>query len=315
MLLDLLLLAIGLVLLYFGAEWLVKGAGLLARNLGVPPIVIGATVVAMGTSTPELVVSLHAAIIGKNDISLGNIVGSNIANIALILGLAVFIRSISWAPSVAKTHAPFMVGATLLCMVMMIDGRLGLVDGLLLLAGVVAYVVVCIREGRAEPAPDSEVVEFLSPPPDKGMGYFVLLIAAGLSLLVLGAYLLVESAVEIARVAGVSEAFIGLTIVAVGTSLPELMTSVVAALRGEGDIAIGNVIGSNTFNILFILGITATIEPLQMGGIDWTDMFVMLIAAVLLTVMVFVMKRMGRGSGIALIAGYVAYVAWLLGNA
>ncbi len=315
MLLDLLLLAIGLVLLYFGAEWLVKGAGLLARNLGVPPIVIGATVVAMGTSTPELVVSLHAAIIGKNDISLGNIVGSNIANIALILGLAVFIRSITWAPSVAKTHAPFMVGATLLCMVMMIDGRLGLVDGLLLLAGVVAYVVVCIREGRAEPAPDSEVVQFLSPSPDKGMGYFVLLITAGLSLLVLGAYLLIESAIEIARVAGVSEAVIGLTIVAVGTSLPELMTSVVAALRGEGDIAIGNVVGSNTFNILFILGITAAIEPLQLGGIGWTDMFVMLVSAVLLTVMVFVMKRMGRGSGMALIASYIAYVAWLLGNA
>ena len=313
-LLDLFLLSIGLGLLYFGGEWLVKGAGLLARHLGVPPIVIGATVVAMGTSTPELVVSLHAAITGKNDISLGNVVGSNIANIALILGIAVFIRSITWAPSVAKTHAPFMVVATLLCMLMMLDGSLSLVDGALLLAGLVAYVVLCIRESRAEPEPGGEIVQLLSPPPDKGMGYFSLLIAAGLSLLVLGAHLLVESAVDIARLAGVSEAFIGLTIVAVGTSLPELTTSVVAALRNEGDIAIGNVVGSNTFNILFILGITAAIESLQMGGVQWTDMFAMLIFAVVLMIMVFLMKRMGRGSGIALIAGYVAYLAWLAGN-
>lgn len=315
LLLDLFLLSIGLVLLYFGGEWLVKGAGLLARHLGVPPIVIGATVVAMGTSTPELVVSLHAALTGKNDISLGNVVGSNIANIALILGVAVFIRSITWAPSVAKTHAPFMVGSTLLCMVMMVDGRLGLLDGLLLLAGLVAYVVVCVRESRAEPEPDPEIAQLLSPLPDKGMGYFALLIAAGLSLLVLGAHLLVESAVDIARLAGVSEAFIGLTIVAVGTSLPELTTSVVAALRNEGDIAIGNVVGSNTFNILFILGITAAIEPLQMGGVQWSDLFAMLIFAMVLMAMVFYMKRIGRVSGITLMAGYVAYLAWLAGNA
>jgi cation:H+ antiporter len=315
LLLDLFLLSIGLVLLYFGGEWLVKGAGLLARHLGVPPIVIGATVVAMGTSTPELVVSLHAALTGKNDISLGNVVGSNIANIALILGVAVFIRSITWAPSVAKTHAPFMVGATLLCMVMMIDGRLALLDALLLLAGLVAYVVVCVRESRAEPEPDPEIAQLLSPPPDKGMGYFALLIAAGLSLLVLGAHLLVESAVDIARLAGVSEAFIGLTIVAVGTSLPELTTSVVAALRNEGDIAIGNVVGSNTFNILFILGITAAIEPLRMGGVQWSDMFAMLFVAMVLMAMVFYMKRIGRRSGITLMAGYVAYLAWLAGHA
>lgn len=313
--LDLLLLSIGLVLLYFGGEWLVKGAGLLARHLGVPPIVIGATVVAMGTSTPELVVSLHAALTGKNDISLGNIVGSNIANIALILGLAVFIRSITWAPSVAKTHAPFMMVATVASMVMLLDGTLGPVDALLLLAGLVAYVMLCVRESNATPEPDSEVVQLLSPPPDKGMGYFALLIAAGLSLLVLGAHLLVESAVDIARLAGVSEAFIGLTIVAVGTSLPELTTSVVAAIRNECDIAIGNVVGSNTFNILFILGLTAGIEPLQMGGVLWSDMFAMLGFALALMAMVMFMKRMGRGSGIALITGYVAYVAWLAGNA
>ena len=315
MLLDLVLLAIGLGLLYFGGEWLVKGAGLLARHLGVPPIVIGATVVAMGTSTPELVVSLHAALTGKNDISLGNVVGSNIANIALILGLAVFIRAITWAPSVAKTHAPFMVASTLLCMVMMVDGKLGAVDALLLLAGLVAYILLCIRESNAEPEPDSEVVQLLSPPPGRGIGYFALLIAAGLSLLVVGAHLLVESAVDIARLAGVSEAFIGLTIVAVGTSLPELTTSVVAALRNEGDIAIGNVVGSNTFNILFILGITAAIAPLQMGGVNWSDLFAMLIFALALMAMVFTMKSIGRRSGVALIFGYIAYLVWLAGNA
>jgi len=315
LLLDLFLLSIGLVLLYFGGEWLVKGAGLLARHLGVPPIVIGATVVAMGTSTPELVVSLHAALTGKNDISLGNVVGSNIANIALILGVAVFIRSITWAPSVAKTHAPFMLVTTIVCMLMLIDGALGTIDAMLLLAGLAAYVTLCVRESKADPEPDCEVVQLLSPPPDKGMGYFALLIAAGLSLLVLGAHLLVESAVDIARLAGVSEAFIGLTIVAVGTSLPELTTSVVAALRNEGDIAIGNVVGSNTFNILFILGITAAIEPLQMGGVQWSDLFAMLIFALALMAMVFFMKRIGRVSGITLMAGYVAYLVWLAGNA
>ena len=315
LLLDLLLLSIGLVLLYFGGEWLVKGAGLLARHLGVPPIVIGATVVAMGTSAPELVVSLHAALTGKNDISLGNVVGSNIANIALILGVAVILRSITWAPSVAKTHAPFMVASTVLCMVMMIDGTLGLFDGLLLLAGLAAYILVCIRESRADPETDCEVAQLLSPPPDKGVGYFALLIAAGLSVLVLGAYLLVESAVDIARLAGVSEAFIGMTIVALGTSLPELTTSVVAALRNEGDIAIGNVVGSNIFNILFILGATAAIQPLQMGGVHWSEMFAMLFFTLVLMTMVFFMKRIGRINGIALVGGYIVFVAWLAGNA
>ena len=174
---------------------------------------------------------------------------------------------------------------------------------------------MCIRESRAEPEPDSDVVQLLSPPPGKGRGYFALLIAAGLSLLVVGAHLLVESAVDIARLAGVSEAFIGLTIVAVGTSLPELTTSVVAALRNEGDIAIGNVVGSNTFNILFILGITAAIAPLQMGGVNWSDLFAMLIFALALMAMVFTMKSIGRRSGVALIFGYIAYLVWLAGNA
>ena len=315
MLLDLVLLSIGLVLLYFGGEWLVRGAGLLARSLGIPPIVIGATVVAMGTSAPELVVSLHAALSGKNDISLGNVVGSNIANIGLILGLAVLISSITWARSVARLHAPFMVAATVASILCIADGVLGRIDAVLLLGGLLVYIGVCIREARAVPEPDAEIQELLSPPPDKGVGYFVLLIVGGLGLLVLGAHLLVDSAVDIARLAGVSEAFIGLTIVAVGTSLPELTTSIVAAIRKEGDIAIGNVVGSNIFNILFILGLTAAIEPLAMGGVNWSEMFVMLAFAVLLLVMVMTMKRMGRGSGALFMLGYVGFMSYLAQNA
>lgn len=308
-LLDVLEILAGLGILYFGGEWLVRGAILLAQRLGVSPLVIGVTIVAAGTSMPEMVVSVHAAAIGENDISLGNIVGSNICNIALILGLASILRPIHSAPTMTRIHTPIMIGVSLLLMAMMVDGELGTIDGVVLLTGIVTYTLFALWESRRTWRPDAEGDEDVAP--GKGTGYAVLLISAGLGLLFVGANLLVSASVSLAQAAGVSEAFIGLTIVAVGTSLPELTTSVIAAVRSQGDIAIGNIVGSNIFNILGILGVTAVIEPLAMGGITWTDHFVMLGVALLLLVLMLIARALGRMAGIVLLGVYVSYIGWL----
>jgi cation:H+ antiporter len=309
MITDILLILISLGILYFGADWLVRGACLLASRLGVSPLVMGVTIVAAGTSMPEMVVSVHAAILGENDISLGNIVGSNICNIGLILGIAALLKPIDSASVMARIHAPIMVGASLLLMGMMVDGMLGFIDGVILLIGIVSYTLYALWESKRHNKPDPELEVDLAP--GKGIGYAWLLIGAGLALLFVGAHLLVTAAVSLATAAGVSEAFIGLTIVAVGTSLPELTTSVVAALRHQGDIALGNIVGSNIFNILGILGVTAVIEPLAMGGITWNDHFVMLGMALLLSGLLLMIKRLGTGSGIVMLGGYIGYVVWL----
>lgn len=309
MITDILQILLSLGILYFGADWLVSGACLLASRLGVSPLVMGVTIVAAGTSMPELVVSVHAAILGNNDISLGNVVGSNICNIGLILGIAALLRPIDSASVMARIHAPIMVGASVLLMGMMVDGMLGFFDGVILLIGIVGYTLYALWESKRQNQPDPDLGVDLAP--GKGIGYAWLLIGAGLALLFVGAHLLVTAAVSLATAAGVSEAFIGLTIVAVGTSLPELTTSVVAAVRNQGDIALGNIVGSNIFNILGILGVTAVIEPLAMGGITWNDHFVMLGMALLLSGLLLVIKRLGKGSGIVMLGGYIGYVMWL----
>ncbi|MCP5181525.1 MAG: calcium/sodium antiporter [Pseudomonadales bacterium] len=310
---DVLLLLTGLAMLYFGGEWLVKGGSLLATRLGVPPLVIGVTVMAIGTSAPELVVCVHAALAGENDIALGNVVGSNISNIGLILGIALVMRPIISSPSVARVHAPVMLVITGVVLLMMWGNGLGHVDGLFLLVGLALYVGYCFRECLREPE-EHEVFE-IEAPAGRGMGYFLLLLGAGLGLLLLGAHVLVESAVDIARVAGVSEAFIGITIVAVGTSLPELTTTVVATLRNEGDLAIGNVVGSNIFNLLLILGTTAVIEPLVMGGVHWTDLAAVFLISAILVVLLHRRGRLARGSGMLLLGSYISYMIWLTATA
>jgi cation:H+ antiporter len=309
MIVDILQILAGLGILYFGGEWLVRGACLLAQRLGVSPLVIGVTIVAAGTSMPELVVSLHAAIQGENDISLGNIVGSNICNIGLILGIAALLKPMDSAPVMTRIHTPIMIGVSLLLMGTMMDGTLGRLDGIILLVGIVSYTLYALWESKTHNKPDPELEVDLAP--GRGKGYAALLIGAGLGLLFVGAHLLVDAAVDLATAAGVSEAFIGLTIVAVGTSLPELTTSVVAALRSQGDIAVGNIVGSNIFNILGILGLTAVIEPLAMGGITWVDQFVMLGMALLLFVLLLSAKRLGKGSGILMLGSYIGYMVWL----
>ncbi len=309
LLVDVLQILAGLGILYFGGEWLVRGACLLAEKAGVSPLVIGVTIVAAGTSTPELVVSLHAAVVGENDISLGNVVGSNICNIALILGLAAMLAPTRSLPTMTNVHTPLMIGVSVLLMLMMYDGWLSLVDGIILIAGLVAYTLFALWESKRTYTPDASAE---SVAPGKGMGYALLLVGAGLGLLIVGAKLLVDAAVSLAEAAGVSEAFIGLTIVAVGTSLPELTTSIIAALRKQGDIAVGNIVGSNIFNILGILGVTAVIKPLAMGGITWTDHFVMLGIAVLLLVLLLSGRhQLGRASGAVMLASYLGYMFWL----
>ncbi|MBK7499884.1 MAG: calcium/sodium antiporter [Ignavibacteriales bacterium] len=305
-------LAGGLILLFVGAEGLIRGSSNLAIKMGITPLVVGLTVVAFGTSTPELVVSLKAALIGNSSISLGNVVGSNIANIALILGVAALIRPLDVHAKVIMREIPIMIGISVLLLLLLIDGELGFFDGLVFVFGIVIYTVVNVMMARKEK--NSEVdTEFKEGLKSKlGIRISIILMIGGLGLLIVGANLFVQSAVAIAKMFNISDAIIGLTIVAVGTSLPELITSIVAAYKKESDIAIGNVVGSNIFNILGILGITALIIPISSVGISYIDLVVMVFTAIIL----FPLSRSGfsisRFEGAILLIGYFGYVYYLL---
>jgi len=302
----------GLVLLFWGAEGLIRGSSNLAIKMGITPLVVGLTVVAFGTSTPELVVSLKAALLGNSSISLGNIVGSNIANIALILGVAALIRPLDVHAKVIMREIPIMIGISLLLLLLLVDGELGFFDGLIFVVGIVIYTIVNVLMARKEKNPevDNEFKEGLKS--KLGIPISIFLMIAGLGLLIFGANLFVQSAVAIAKMFNISDAIIGLTIVAIGTSLPELITSIVAAYKKEADIAIGNVVGSNVFNILGILGITALIIPISSVGISYVDLVVMLFAAIIL----FPLSRTGfsisRWEGAFLLAGYAGYIYYLI---
>lgn len=312
-LLTLLLFVAGFGLLVGGAELLVRGASALALRLGISPLVIGLTVVALGTSAPELAVSLQAALAGKADLAVGNVVGSNIFNILFILGLSALITPLVVARQVVRVEVPLMVGASVLFLVLAIDGRVRPWEGALLGAGMAAYLLYTIFEGRREAAGE--------PPAPAASGLLarlaiqLLLIGAGLGLLVLGARWLVQGAVAIAQFAGLSEAVIGLTIVAAGTSLPEVATSVVAALRGERDIAVGNAVGSNIANILLIAGVAALVTP---GGLSVApaivrfDLLVMLAVALACLPIFFTGHCIARWEGALFLCYYVAYTLYLV---
>lgn len=305
-------LAGGLIFLFIGAEGLIRGASALALRIGITPLVVGLTVVAFGTSTPELVVSLKAALIGNSSISLGNVVGSNIANIALILGIAAIIRPLDVHANVIRREIPIMIGISILLVLLLIDGELGLVDGIVFVLGIVIYTVVNIMMARKEKNAEVEK-EFKEGLKTKlGVPISVIMILVGLGLMILGANYFVNSAIEIAKSIGVSDAIIGLTIVAVGTSLPELITSIVAAYKNESDIAIGNVVGSNIFNILGILGITAIVIPLSSAGISYVDFGVMLFTAIILLPLSKTGFKISRLEGLFLVTGYISYVYYLL---
>ncbi|MCU0343425.1 MAG: calcium/sodium antiporter [Ignavibacterium sp.] len=302
----------GLVLLFIGAEGLIRGSSNLAIKIGITPLVVGLTVVAFGTSAPELVVSLKAALIGNSSIALGNVIGSNIANIALILGVAALIRPLDVHANVIMREIPIMIGISILLIILLLDGELGLIDGIIFVAGIVAYTIVNIILARKEKNPeiDAEFKEGLES--KLGVPVSIVFTIVGLGFLILGANLFVQSAIAIAKLFHLSDALIGLTIVAVGTSLPELITSIVAAYKKEADIAIGNVVGSNIFNILSILGITAIIIPISSAGISYVDLGIMLIAAIVL----FPLSRTGfsitRLEGIFMLAGYIGYIYYLI---
>jgi cation:H+ antiporter len=303
----------GLVLLYFGAEGLVRGSSSLALRLGLSPLVVGLTVVAFGTSSPELMVSLKAALAGQPDISVGNVVGSNICNIGLILGLCALITPIATSSQIVRIDIPIMIGITVLSMALMADGNLGATEGIIFCAILVAYVIFSIYLARRQPA-DALGAEFgeevkIS---KRGLAIDIAMVVGGLALLVFGARFLVDGAIIIARTYGWSEALIGLTIVAIGTSLPELATSLLAAIKKESDIAVGNIVGSNIFNLVGILGITAIVHPLQAAGISGVDLAVMAGFALLLWPMAYYHQRITRLEGAMLLLGYAAYVFWLV---
>ena len=305
--------AAGLVLLYYGAEFLVLGGVRIARRFHVSPLVIGLTLVAFATSAPELVVSCDAALRGAGDIALGNVIGSNICNIALILGLCAVITPLRVNPKLFRVDVPLMIGASILFAALcFLTGGINRIEGALFLMGIIAYTTGSIlhakRSGEAAPE-ESGIAEGEE---RHSLGWSVCLVILGLAALVGGAKLLVEAAVCLAELFGVSQAVIGLTIVAVGTSLPELATSVVAALKGERDIAIGNVVGSNLFNVLAILGAAPLLKPLQADRITPVDLGIMLFCALVLYPMMRTGNTISRKEGAFLLAVYVGYTIWLI---
>jgi cation:H+ antiporter len=308
---DLLYVAGGLVFLVFGGDALVKGAVNLALKLGIPALIVGLTVVAFGTSAPELIVSVQAALEGQAGIAMGNVVGSNIVNVLLILGLPALITTIHSSQSDTTRSYWVMIATTLLLIGLTFTGTLTWWHGLILLAGLALMILDNIRIARAHQADGPEEVE--GAVPQMEMWKIIAFIIAGLIGLGIGARLLVDGAVNIARVLGVSETVIGLTLVAIGTSLPELVTSVIAAIRKQADVAMGNVIGSNTFNILAILGITSVIAPIEVPAqIIAYDNWVMLAVALALLPFAVMKRDITRVVGVVLVGAYVAYAVSLV---
>ena len=320
---TLILFIFGFILLIGGAEVLVRGASRLAIAAGLTPLVVGLTVVAYGTSAPELAVSVQASFAGQSDIALGNIVGSNISNILLVLGVSAALAPLAVSQQLVRWDIPVMIGLSILLFAMGLDGLISRWDGVILFAGAIGYTVLAIRHSRQQvkfaQADRSEktVERKLSASPRQIAGQLGFIIA-GLVLLVLGARWLVNGAVIAARIFGVNELVIGLTIVAVGTSLPEIATSIIAGLRGKRDIAVGNALGSNIFNILLVLGLCSIVAP---NGIDVPapaltfDIPIMIAVAVACLPIFFSGYRIARWEGFLFLGYYAAYAAYLFLNA
>lgn len=309
---DLILIFGGVLALYAGGEALVRGSVRLAGVLGIPPLIIGLTVVAFGTSSPELAASLTAVVSDAHDVVLGNVVGSNIMNIGLVMGLTAVVYPLSARLSVIRREVPVMVGVGLLPLLVARDGLIGRLDGVILFGLLVVYLLLLYRESRL-PVESAEFVEEYAPGGTRVLPALVAA-AAGVLLLVLGARWLVEGGVNLARSAGISERIIGLTLVAFGTSLPELASSIVAAIKHEADIVLGNLIGSSIFNILAILGLTAAVRPVTVRYAAITpDILVMTAFGVLALPMLHTRRRLDRWEGAVLVVGYILYLGWLFG--
>ena len=304
MIFDILFIILGVALVLFGADKLTEGAAALARRMNVPEIIIGLTIVAAGTSAPELFVSLVSALNGTPDLAVGNVVGSNTMNCMLIVGCAAMVAPMTISSSTVKKDIPFSVAASVLLILLAFNSFLGRLDGIILLLGFAVFMTYTLMQAKTG---SSETVKETSP-----ILKNILFIVFGLAGLVIGSNLFVDSASDVALSLGISEGVVGLTIVAGGTSLPELATSVVAARKGQSAIAIGNVIGSNVFNILLILGLTATISPLEIEGITTIDLAVMLLSVVQVWLFSRTRYTVERWEGALLLGLYLVYVGWLI---
>ncbi|WP_303272924.1 calcium/sodium antiporter [uncultured Alistipes sp.] len=320
---DILLLILGLALILGGANFLTDGSAALAQRFRVPEFIVGLTIVAVGTSTPELVVSVLSAAAGNSDVAIGNVVGSNIFNVFVILGICALIAPLPLTGGNIRRDIPFVTAASVLLLLFTSDRLLGLgqvdaigrIDGIIMLLLYIALIRYTIRaEGRTAVQATPETAAAGKPQRGKAMWLIVVMIVGGLAGLVFGGELFLRSATAIARALGVSESVIAITLVAGGTSLPELASSVVSLIKGKADMALGNVIGSNIANILLILGLSATINPLTLGGITRIDLLVVLLSSVLLFVSAFTFRRkaVDRWEGFLFLVIYALYIGYLI---
>lgn len=306
---QVLLLIFGIVVVLKSADWLTNGAVGLATKLGISQIVIGLTIVAIGTSMPEFFVSIVSAIKGTPDLAVGNIVGSNIFNVLLIVGVAATVAPIAIQRATVRRDIPIAIVASIMLTFMMLDDNISRIDALILFAAFIAFIWITLRNSKNDANEKDASTEKVIP-----TWKSVLFIIFGLVGLVLGSNIFVDNASSLAHGWGISDAVIGLTIVAGGTSLPELATSAVAARKGDSGIAIGNVLGSNVFNILMILGLTGIISPMHIQNITYIDMAVMVISMALFWMFSFTKLRVERWEGCVLIACFLGYITWLVSN-
>lgn len=308
--LQFLLLAVGFIMLIKGADWFVDGASKIADRFGIPQLVIGLTIVAMGTSAPEAAVSITSALKGSAGITIGNVVGSNIMNVLVILGLTAVIRAIAVKKSTIRYEIPFTIGITVVLAVLgLTDNTVSRLDGMILWVLMIVYLLYLLRMAKKGQDVLEDVPELTK---KDTLPRMILSILIGGALIVWGADVTVDAATELALIFGMSDRLIGLTIVAFGTSLPELVTSVTAAVKGKADIAVGNIVGSNIFNILFVVGTTALITPVVYSANFLVDSIVAVVTMVLLLICVLPKKKLGRLGGVVMLAGYAAYFIYLI---
>ena len=313
---DLIYLILGIIGLYFGAEWLVGGSSKLALKIGVSPLVIGLTVVALGTSAPELAVCLRLNLESRPDAALGNIVGSNICNILLILGFSSLIRPLRVHRQIIRKELPILLMVSFALIVMLINKEVASWEGFILCVGIVIYILFSFKgannsgEFKVEGESSSEI-DTVSSQGHNGIVLIALLLA-GLILLVLGAFFFEKGGIGLAKAFGVSEAVIGLTLLAFGTSLPELATSIVACIKNEGDIIVGNAVGSSIFNVLAILGITALFKPLSVNDINLIDYSIMIGAVIFCWLFIYKKMELNRIKGVVFLGCYAAYITSIL---
>lgn len=306
-LLSIIMLLAGFYLLISGADHFVEGSCSLARKLKIPSLIVGLTIVAMGTSAPELAVSISAAVSGSNSLAISNVIGSNIFNLLMVLGVCSAIKPIDTNDSVAKRDYPISIGAMALFVIFILDGVMSRIEAAVLIIALIAYIIMSIKLAGKDKSDDDENTETVFSPVKCALG-----IIGGVAGIVLGGNLVVDNAQSIAMAAGMSETLAGLTICAMGTSLPELVTSITAAKKGENDMAVGNVVGSNIFNVLCILGVSGVITPIAAEGSAIIDGIILIALSLIAYIWYLTGKKMSRGEGVTLVVLYAAYMAYII---